>query len=174
MGAAPFPCPRASVPHARARVAAPPPAWYTGAGHPADGRRPHARRAASLHERGHTSPLEPVGPSATRAGDTHGGRATVATAHKICTLGSKKSHPCGVVAALHGWPDHGPQAVSGRYLVVADTATIRSTIIPRHNAGCQGQTCKNSRSCAALRPLSTTPARSRSAVKAALARSPWP
>ena len=70
---------------------APPARWYTGWARPADDRQPHARRAAFLHGRGHTSPLEPVGSSATRAGDTHGGRATVATAQMICTLGSKKA-----------------------------------------------------------------------------------
>lgn len=57
--------------HARPLMGAraPPPAWYTGAGHPADGRQPHTRRAAFLHERGHTSPLVLVNTSTTRAGD---------------------------------------------------------------------------------------------------------
>ena len=47
----------------------PPPAWYTGAGHPAYDRGPHPRRDSSMHGPVHTSPLAPVGASTTRAGD---------------------------------------------------------------------------------------------------------
>lgn len=47
----------------------PPPAWYTGAGHPAYDRGPHPRRGHSLHGLSQTSPLAPVGASTTRAGD---------------------------------------------------------------------------------------------------------
>lgn len=54
---------------ARCRAAAPPPPWYTGGGHPADGRRLHARRADFLHEVGQPSPFGAVA-SVTRAGDS--------------------------------------------------------------------------------------------------------
>lgn len=80
-----------SMPSGYIPLRAPPARWYTGRARPADGRQPHARRVDSMRELDHTSPLEPVGSSATRAGDTHGGRATVATAQRICTLGSKKA-----------------------------------------------------------------------------------
>lgn len=101
---------------------APPPAWYTGAGHPADDRRPHARRAASLHGCGQSSPLEPVGSSCTRAGDTHGGRATVATALGYVLWAAKKPS-AGVVQALKRTARPRPRAgVNGRYTIVTELA----------------------------------------------------
>lgn len=81
-----------SEPPAPFGARAPPPVWYTGTGRPADGRRTHARRAHSLRGLCQTSPLEPVGSSATRAGDTHGGRATVATAQNMY-LRQQKNRP---------------------------------------------------------------------------------
>lgn len=123
MGAAPFPCPRASVPHARARVAAPPPAWYTGAGHPADGRRPHARRAAFLHERGHTSPLELVSSSCTRAGEVSRRAGHGSHGPKDMYFGQQKSRPPEWCKHSSERPDHAPvRGVNGRYTIVTELA----------------------------------------------------
>lgn len=105
MGAAPFPCPRASVPHARVRVAAPPPAWNTGAGHPADDRQPHARRAHFLHGPRQTSPLPPVGALPPRRRHSRrGGHGSHVP--KYVLEGAKKPPSRGGGSTPHGRLDH--------------------------------------------------------------------
>lgn len=82
----------------------PPPAWYTGAGHPADGRRPHARRGHFLHGLAQSSPFAPVDTSATRAGDTHGGPGHGSHAPKCYVIRAACTTRRAVSAQLYGLP----------------------------------------------------------------------
>lgn len=121
---------------------APPARWYTGRARPADDRQPHARRAASLHGRGHTSPLELVSSSCTRAGDTHGGRATVATAQRICTLGSKKAARWSGASTQANGPTTPPEGREWSLYDCDGACTIREYIVSRIMQDVKPPACK--------------------------------
>ena len=150
---------------------APPARWYTGRARPADGRQPHARRARSLHGSRHASPLELVSSSCTRAGDTHGGRATVATAQRNMYFGHQKSRPPEWCKHSSERPDHAPRTESEWSLCDCDGAcTIRSIIVPRIMQDVKPPACK-------IGPLALafhTPAAATAVKAGPLARLPWP
>lgn len=149
---------------------APPARWYTGRARPADGRQPHARRARSLHGSRHASPLEFVNSSCTRAGDTHGGRATVATAQRICTFGSKKAARWSGASTQANGPTTPPEGREWSLCDCDGACTIRSIIVPRIMQDVKPPACK-------IGPLALafhTPAAATAVKAGPLARLPWP